>query len=388
MLARALVPLALGAAGAGVAWFALSQRSGPVEAPTTPSRVRPVTVLDAAPSNTLLFAQLDLRQLRSHPLVAPLLGGDRAVDGLGTLRAACGFDPIERVDELALIVPPRGVDEVGLAAVGPVPAESLLACAERLVRARGGEPIRSSLGGFRTVRDVTSASAGEIAVRDESASAGSASQTTSRTLILVGAGPSLRSMIDAAEGTIPRLDASAEHRALRALVEPQTSLRATLVLSREQRDELASAASSAELPRGLAEVRGVSFGLRLEDARADAVIVAVTTDAASARSLSEAVAAARRRLSTVPAIELLGARPLLDRARIEVRDASVRVELAAELRELEDIARSALAARALLEGAAAPPGGAPSAVVSAAPASSLAPAPSSAPIPSGALGPR
>jgi hypothetical protein len=343
------VAAAAGALVVGGAWWLTEQREPTAPAPLAPAPKR-VSVLDAVPEASMLVATLDVRALRASPLVGPYLGGERSVDGLGTLREACGFDPIERVDELAFVVPTDGVDELGLAAMGPVPEEALLGCAERLIAARGGRPVRSSLGGFRTVRDASTAStsAGEIALRAMPTAERSGGE---RTMILVGSGSSLRGMIDAAEGATPRFESNRDHAALRSELASYPAMRASLVLSSEQRRSIDASLGTAEpeLAEAMRSLRGAALGVRLDGPRAEVAVVADLQSEAHARSFASVVDPARTRLAKAPAVELLGARSLLDRARIVPTEARVRLELASDASELGTIAQRALAARAMFE---------------------------------------
>ena len=79
----------------------------------------------------------------------------------------CGFDPMDTLSEVAIAIPAAGdAGEFGLVATGAVDDEALLACASKVIDARGGHAVTTSVGSFRSVRDAAlSTNGGEIAVR-------------------------------------------------------------------------------------------------------------------------------------------------------------------------------------------------------------------------------
>jgi hypothetical protein len=306
-------------------------------APVPPPRVEPSAphALDAVPARSMLVVALDLRALRGSPLLGPYLGGERAVDGLGALRGACGFDPIERVDELVLVVPERGVDELGIVARGAPAADALLACAERFVRARGGEPVRSSIGGFQTVRDRSARSSGEIAAKRE--------------LVLVGTGEALRGMIDAAEGSLPRFASNAVHAGLLAALGDRADARATFTVSDEQRASLAElvATEGERIPSALLRLAGVGLAARLDGEKVELALVLTAVDPVGAQTLADALASARTDAASAPATAFLGAAPLLDRLAVRVDGANVLARVQLTVHEIESVLGRAELARSM-----------------------------------------
>lgn len=241
--------LTLGAAlGGGAAW--LAQQGAPATPGAPGARAR---ALDAIPAGALLVGSADLRALRASPVGAPFFREGREIRGVGKVRDVCGFDPIDTLDEIALAVPATGDGaEIGLAASGEVRADALVDCASKVIQARGGRPVVTPIGSFRTVRDVSAPGGGELAVR-----AGGP--------VLLGGGSYLRAMIDAADGRAPAVgDAHAS-------VERQVTGRAarlTVVLTPEQRrqiaDELAlSGATGAPAGSILAAGLGLELGPRV-----------------------------------------------------------------------------------------------------------------------------
>lgn len=183
--------------------------------------------LDAIPSGALLVATADLAALRGSPAGAPFLREGREIPGLGKVKDVCGFDPMDTLTEVAVAIPAAGeAGEFGLAAAGPVDADAVIACASKVIQARGGTPAVITVGAFRAVRDASmAATGGEIAVRKGGP-------------LLLGAGAYLRAMIDAADGRAPSVRSSRAHGFLGHEV-GKASVRVTVVLSPEQRRALA-----------------------------------------------------------------------------------------------------------------------------------------------------
>ncbi|WP_437675404.1 hypothetical protein [Sorangium sp. So ce131] len=211
-----LVLLLAGAVlGGGAAWL-LGRRP---ELPPAPR------ALDAVPAGALLVATLDLPALRASPAFAPFLRAEREIPGLGKVSDVCGFDPLAGLTEVAIAIPAGGEGgDFGLVAAGAVQHEALLACAAKVVKARGGQPVVTQVGGFRAVRDSSAEGRGEIAVRPGGP-------------ILLGGGAYLRAMIDSAEGRAAPLGEGGAHGQVAGEV-GQGAARVTVVLTPEQRREL------------------------------------------------------------------------------------------------------------------------------------------------------
>jgi hypothetical protein len=188
---------------------------------------RAPTALDAIPTDAMLVATADLGALRRSGAAAPLLSDTREIPGLGPVKKVCGFDPMANLAELAVAVPATGESgEFGVVAAGGVDDEALLACASKVIEARGGRSVVNTIGSFRTVRDASlSASGAEIAVRKGGP-------------VLLGGGSYLRAMIDTADGHVPSIQSDAAHARLGREV-GSGSVRVTVVLTPEQRRTLA-----------------------------------------------------------------------------------------------------------------------------------------------------
>lgn len=278
------------------------------------------SALDAVPAGAMLVASVDLAALRASPAFAGVFRTSREIPGLGTVRDVCGFDPMDKLEELAVSVPAEGdAGEFGLVAAGPIDDEALVACASKVIERRGGRPIVSPVGSFRGVRDATMASTGgEIAVRKGGP-------------VLLGAGTYLRSMIDAAEGRVGAVRTSPAHALLGREV-GAGALRVTVVLTAEQRRALAleleagnagSSPAASVTSAGLAVALGPSVSLH-------AVLTCAAAPACA--DLGRSLEAARRARAGDPALRLVGVGDALDRLRIEPEGELLhaRVELPAD----------------------------------------------------------
>ncbi len=196
------------------------------------------SVFAAAPRDAWLIVTMDLAALGPSPLAQPLLGaaeGARAGE-LARLSEACGFDPLGRLRQLMVASPEAG-GEPGLAFSGDFTKDELASCAQKVIRARGDTATTTSRGTFTVVEDTTYGHV-RLAYRDGG-------------LGLVGRGPWLDAMIDAADGKGG--GPPPEHGALRASLTtdgaPPRALLLTALLPAALRQRLKSELGS-EVPAG------------------------------------------------------------------------------------------------------------------------------------------
>ena|GEM_PF-681965 len=272
--------------------------------------------LDSVPNGALLVASADLKAVRASTLGASFFGDGREIPGLGKVREVCGIDPLDTLREIALAIPAAGDEgDFGLVAAGEVQDEALIACASKVIEARGGRPVVTSIGTFRAVRDSTLVgSGGEIAVRKGGP-------------VLLGAGTYLRAMIDAAEGRGPTIRASMAHTVLARAI-GNAEVRVSVVLTPEQRKTLeaelrdvsgdapAEGAPAAKPPGTsiLAGGLGVELGLQV---RLHGVILC--DSAAACSDLAGKLKAARDARAADPATRLVGFGAVLADMQIEAR---------------------------------------------------------------------
>jgi hypothetical protein len=252
--------IVLGAVAVAALWVrGRGAKTGQADPARTPD------VLAAAPADAWLIATLDVAAAR--PLLQPWLeslgglAGATRVAGLGSLSSACGFEPLEHVRQVMLALPEqgdrrqRGDFGFAVATDAALGADELAACARKVIAARGGTPTTATRGGFQVVSD-DAASQGAAAARGTPAAPGTVDAQGSQGAqlayrkgapFLVGRGPWLDAMIDAADGRAP--GAAPEHAALRAMLlagagaraagpRAQPALQVTALLPKSLRDRL------------------------------------------------------------------------------------------------------------------------------------------------------
>ena len=298
-IAAAVLALAI-----GLCIFAIQRSRAPAE--------RREASLDAVPQGAILVAVADLDALRASPAGAKLLAADRDIPGLGTVREVCGFDPMERIRELAIVVPAGGDEgDFGLVAAGDAQDDAILACASKVIEGRGGKPVITTVGSFRTVRDATMILSGaEIAVKRGGP-------------ILLGAGPYLRAMIDAADGRIATIRTSVAHARLADMVEG-SAVRATVVLTPKQREDLARDLAEGGGPRAAGAILAVAVGAKLGAMVSVRAVIACET-AASGADVAAILSKARDARAADFATKLVGFSKILEDTQIRADGESVQI---------------------------------------------------------------
>jgi hypothetical protein len=321
---RAIVLAAAGAAlFAGLAWRGTHR-------PTSDLRGG---ALDAVPAGALLVATADLDALRASPVGGPFLREGREIPGLGKVRDVCGLDPVDTLHEVAVAVPAAGDSgEFGLVAAGAVDDEAVLACAAKVISARGGAPVVTSIGSFRSVRDATQAAAGgEIAVRKGGP-------------LLLGGGVYLRAMIDAADGRAQTIRSSVAHSRLAGEI-GAGAVRVTVVLTPEQRKALAEELESGgQAPSPGASV--VAGGLAIE--LGPAVVLhglVVCESAAACGKLAEILRAARDARAADIGVRVLGFGAVLEQLAIEAQGEAIHARVSLPADEASKLVERALSLR-------------------------------------------
>ena len=159
---------------------------GSARSPATAER-SPLSII---PAGSAFLLTVDVRALSRAPLGALIAGRLGRTAGAESLAQSCGFDPLSRLDQLALAIPSAtlGTDahpDFGVVANGRFSGLEISRCASSAIAARGGEAVQTQLGSFRSVRD-RKESGGEIAAKDG--------------LIVVSGGSYFRELLDSAEG--------------------------------------------------------------------------------------------------------------------------------------------------------------------------------------------
>jgi len=197
----------LGAALAVSVWvFGAQPRSGE---PATRSGAHALAAAERSPLSIIppgsaFMLSVDVRELARAPLGMFLAERLGRTAGANKLAQTCGFDPLLALDQLALAIPSADLaasahPDFGIVASGRFRAAEITRCASTAINARGGEAIRTQLGGFETVRD-RNASNGEIAAKDR--------------LVVVSGGSYFRELLDSAESA-PRVPAREDARSLK-----------------------------------------------------------------------------------------------------------------------------------------------------------------------------
>ncbi|MFO0761410.1 MAG: hypothetical protein U0359_33335 [Byssovorax sp.] len=328
--------------------------------------------LDAVPRSALLVAVVDMGALRASPVGGPFLQKGREIPGLGKVKDLCGFDPMERMSEIALAIPEGGDSgDFGLVAAGDLQEKALIDCASKVILGRGGTPSVTTIGSFRTVRDTSlTESGGEIAVRDGGP-------------LLLGAGSYLRSMIDTAEQRAPSIQASQAHGWLAREV-GKGEVRVTVVLSKEQRQTLAEELRAAGSEAAGAAVLGGALGVELGPTVTLHGVIACDGAEPCAR-LGRSLAAARDARAADLGVRLSGFGAVLDQLKIEPAKDLIHLRVGVPVDQAATLAERLIQLRGMRhpmprDEAGAPagaPGGVPSAM--APPAGSAAPAATAAP---------
>jgi hypothetical protein len=187
------------------------------------------SVLDAVPDDSFLVATMAVAELRASPIAAPLLKVASSLGGMGNAEKECGFDPFARVDEIAVAVPEETLGEIGIVIAGRLDRTELIACAKKVIAARGGAASVAP----------SAAHPSFTLIEEASALDGKPSLALGeRGLLLIGKGPWLAKMMETAEGKRPSLKKNERHMALRSGVGEGRSVVLTVLLPAALRNRL------------------------------------------------------------------------------------------------------------------------------------------------------
>ena len=286
--------------------------------------------LSILPPDSAFVLSVDVRALARTPLGAFLAERLGRTAGASKLSQSCGFDPLTRLDQLALAVPSANLavqeqpQDFGIVASGRFSGAEISQCAKAAIAQRGGEPVQSKLGSFDSVRD-RKASSGEIAAKDG--------------LVVVSDGDYFRKLLDSAEGkgSAGRRDPSdlrnddvrdVRHAELRRTLGPAPLL-ATWLLGEGWLERVTGGETSARLS-ALSALRTV--GARIDVERTAQVLVLLECDdSKGAARISSWLGELRSSL------EMLPLDPALVRlaTRIAVSQSGASLRLSLELSEAE-----------------------------------------------------
>ncbi|HEX8795657.1 MAG TPA: hypothetical protein VF765_32125 [Polyangiaceae bacterium] len=275
---------------------------GRVRSPVA-QRIDPV--LAAVPKDAWLVVTVDVAALRQSPIAAPLVKSATAVPGLGSLADACGFDPLARLAEIAVCSPEGGErGDFGLAFAGDFSRDELARCADKVIRARGGQPSTSAHGAFTMLDDAADATHTRVAYREGGP-------------FLVGRGAWLDAMMNAASDE--HAGPSSAHTALRASLSGDThaTVLLTALLPSTLRQRLKAEVTDPAQEREYASVLSVDqAGLAVSTGPAGSTTrVAAQLHCESADACTEVqrlLDKKRMALSRDFGVRLVGLGPLLD----------------------------------------------------------------------------
>lgn len=309
-------------------------------------RVDPV--LAAMPRDAWLVVTVDVAALRQSPVAAPLVKSATAVPGLGSLADACGFDPLARLTEVAVCSPEGGErGEFGLAFAGDLGKDELARCADKVIRARGGQPRASVQGAFTVLEDGADAAHTRVAYREGGP-------------FLVGRGAWLDAMMGAADGS----DAGpgSAHTALRESLagDAHPTVLLTALLPSALRQRLKAEVTDPAQEREYASVLSVDqAGLALttgpagSTTRVAARLHCETADACA--EVQRLVDKKRMALSRDFGVRLVGLGPLLDSLTLRADGTSLSLSASAPTDALSKAVERVLAYRSRAVPPAPPP---------------------------------
>src|SRR5439155_4072100 len=206
--------------------------------------------------------------------------------------AACASSILASIERVAIAVPVGAAYENDFAVVGTgkkLRAKDVVACAQSIIGARGGEAHVVQLGSFTGVQE----GEGAIAVRDAGP-------------LVVGSGAWLGAIVDVADGVAPSLHDDPIHDLARAAQKGAVAT-LTYALPPDVRDQLAQKLPDAAKP--LARVPSIVAFLRIDEgAGAIALDAEVACDEPSCGALKPLVDNAKNVLAHDPRTTLLDLR--------------------------------------------------------------------------------
>jgi hypothetical protein len=299
---------------------------------------KPVEPQDAVPKDAFLVATVNLAELRRSPIYDVVLGTPRSDGvlplakglGMGKLADACGFDPLGRVEKLAVAVPEEGdKGELGVAARVTVNREELEKCTNAIADQRGGKVETREIGGFVVVE--SSQTSGAAQPRLAYGHGG---------ILVAGRGAWFDAMLSAADGKSPSLKDAREHVALRASLTkhdgwhtPTVLITALLPkplrerLKNEMGAEIGSQDTSSAIMAGVLGVSAVGLALNAggPGKPVEAAIELVCDDGPACAAVDKLIQKKRLELSKELGIRMIGFGPLIDSVESKQDGARIRV---------------------------------------------------------------
>ncbi|HYQ25886.1 MAG TPA: hypothetical protein VER04_01665 [Polyangiaceae bacterium] len=279
------------------------------------------SALSIIPPGSAFLLSADLRSFTRTPLGTFIAERLQRSAGASKFLELCGFDPLTRLDQLALAVPSPNLaapaPDFAIVGRGSFRAADITRCARSVINARSGEAIQTKLGSFDSVRD-RKASSGEIAAKDG--------------LVVVSGGSYLRELLDSAEGQPGRDEArdvrDARHAELRRALGPG-SLLATWLLGEGWFERVAGEGTNAKLSP-LSALKTVSARVDVGQT-AELRVLLECADSEGAAHVSSLLGELRASLGVLPLDPALAQIA----GRITVSQKGARLQLGLELKQAE-----------------------------------------------------
>jgi hypothetical protein len=309
--------------------------------------------LDTVPRDSFMVVTADLAEFRRSPIAEAVFGKENAPKELGTAKAlgmgglaeACGFDPLSRVQRLAVSVPEEGDrGDFGVAARVEVTRDELEKCTKALGDKRGSRAETREVGPFVVLED---AGHRQIAYGADG-------------LLVVGKGSWFDAMLGAARREKPRLDQASEHVALRSALTNRDGWRTptivvTALLPRSLRDRLKSEMgaevdaqdTSATIMAGVLGVSGVGLAIRAgaPGENVDARLELDCDSTESCASVTKLIQKKRLDWSKDFGLRMIGFGALVDSLQVDAKGAHLSASVSANANALAAALERALKLR-------------------------------------------
>ena len=289
--------------------------------------------LDTVPADAFVAIDVDVLALRRSGALAALFG-DKDEQ---SLTKVCGFDPVDRMQELVFTVPEGSDGDFGVAVQANVGEEDLLRCASLVTKARGEDGASDTARyGSYTLITPRKASPAARAPRSLGYQAGAP--------ILVGPRVWRERMVDALDAVSEGRGSPGEHAALRKRLDegitpkPTWLLTGTVVLEKSVREKLRMEMAAEVGPgndSGTAMMLGVlgmsSAALGLHE-RAEEIRLVVDLHCEEEPQCAEVeklIAKVRGEWSKMPELRAFGLGPVVDRIEVDHHGTSLEVRTAA-----------------------------------------------------------
>lgn len=294
---------------------------------------------DAIPKASFIAATVDFAELRRSPLFDVLVGKDgspsdpmRRALGVSALQEACGFDPVGRIQKVALAVPEEGErGEFGVVARVEVSRDELERCTKSLAEKRGGHAETHDVGTFVVLDDKSISGAGSRLAYGKGG------------LLVVGKGAWFDAMLGAADHLKPGIRDAQEHLALRKSLTSRDGFRTptmvvTALLPRALRErlrgemgaELGAGEVSNAAMAGVLGVAAVGVAVATGGSNVDASVELVCDSPEACDAVKRLVDKKRAEWSSDLGLRMIGFGPLFDSFDVKLEGSRLRATVSAQ----------------------------------------------------------